>query len=223
MPAPVDHLEERLRDAGDPLTEIMPAAITLAMMLRQRTMAAWLRVEFEGYGEDAELPPYRHNIPGHIVAQSPQYGWIPAPVDAEQNSELGRLDLSEGVKVLEKTCLACKKGSGRQIALTPEHLAMLQGRINLKAKLAITISRSSYSDLVRTIRSVIYLWCQALIEEGVGGEHNSFTADERASVAHLDDPARFRDQAMAEAEAGNLPVPGVREAGFFERVFGSAG
>lgn len=221
MPAPVNHLEERLRDAGDPLTEIMPAAITLAMMLRQRNMAAWLRVEFEGYGAEADLPPYRRGIAGHIVAQSPQYGWIPAPVDAAQNSELGRLDLAEGVKGLEKTCLACKKGSGRQIALDPEHLATLQTRINLKAKLAITVSRSSYSDLVRTIRSVIYLWCQALIEEGAGGEHNSFTAAERAAVAHLDDPTRFRDLAMAEA--GNLPVPGVREAGFFERVFGSAG
>ena len=43
MSASVNHLEERTQDSAELLEEIMPSAITLAMMLRHRTMAAWLR------------------------------------------------------------------------------------------------------------------------------------------------------------------------------------
>ena len=43
MSTSVNHLDERTRDSSDLLEEIMPSAITLAMMLRHRKMAAWLR------------------------------------------------------------------------------------------------------------------------------------------------------------------------------------
>lgn len=79
MSAPVDHLQERVVDASESLADLMPSAITLAMMLRHRNIATWLRAEFEGYDKAAELPTYRHDVNGHIVARSPQYGWIPAP------------------------------------------------------------------------------------------------------------------------------------------------
>ena len=49
MSTSVNHLDERTRDSADLLEEIMPSAITLAMMLRHRKMAAWLRTEFDGY------------------------------------------------------------------------------------------------------------------------------------------------------------------------------
>ncbi|WP_166267929.1 hypothetical protein [Marinobacter caseinilyticus] len=219
MEAPVDDLESRTKDATDSLVEIMPAAITLAMMFRQRKMAAWLRTEFDGYPESVALPAYRCDIPGHIVARSPQYGWIPAPVNEKQNLEHGHLDINEGVKALEKICLSCKKGSGKQIAFQPEQMQQLQAQINLSAELALTISRESYSKLLTAIRSTIYLWSRELIELGFSGAHNSFSNEEREKAAHLDDPERFWQQALLESES--LPIPQVRAPGFFERVFGN--
>ena len=59
MSASVNHLEERLLDERELLEGIMPSAITLAMMLRHRQMATWLRAEFDGYPEVADAPPYR--------------------------------------------------------------------------------------------------------------------------------------------------------------------
>ncbi|MBL3555157.1 MULTISPECIES: hypothetical protein [Marinobacter] len=221
MSAAVEHLDERLQDGSELLEEIMPSAITLAMMLRQRTMAAWMRTEFDGYGDPAALPPYRRDIPGHIVARSPQYGWIPAPVDDQQKEDFGHRDMMEGLKSLEKTCLSCKKGTGNRIVFNKEEMATLQSQINLSAELAITISRDSYCKLLRVLRSALYLWCQELIETGIGGDHNSYSQDERKKVAHLDDPERFWRKAL-ESNI-DLPVPDVREAGFFERVFGRAG
>lgn len=109
MSTSVDHLMERTQDAGDLLADILPSAITLATMLRHRQMAAWLRVEFDGYPDKDKAPPYRLNLPGHIVAKSPQYGWIPAPVNEQQTKEFAHLDLAEGVKSLEQICLNCKK------------------------------------------------------------------------------------------------------------------
>ena len=82
MSAAVDHLDERLRDDGESLEEIMPSAITLAMMLRHRTMASWMRIEFDGYSDTSELPPYRRDVPGHIVARSCLLYTSPSPRDA---------------------------------------------------------------------------------------------------------------------------------------------
>lgn len=221
MSAPVNHLEERVQDANELLEEMMPSAITLAMMLRHRKMATWLRTEFEGYSDSTLAPPYRRELPGHIVARSPQYGWIPAPVDDQQKVDYGRLDLNDGVKALEKICLNCKKGTGNRVVLPPEEMAKLQSQINLSAELAINVSRDTYSDVLKTIRAAIYLWTRELMALGIGGEHNSFSPEERNKVATLDNPEHFWRRAMEELD--NLPIPDTREVGFFERVFGRTG
>lgn len=221
MAAPIEHLDERLQDQSELLEEIMPSAITLAMMLRQRKMASWMRTEFDGYSDPSDLPPYRRDIAGHIVARSPQYGWIPAPLDDQQKQDFGHRDMLEGVKSLEKTCLSCKKGTGSRIVFDKEEMASLQAQINLKAELAITISRTSYAKLIRVVRSALYLWCQELMAEGIGGDHNSFSVKERESAAHLDDPEHFWRQALESN--GDIPVPDVREVGFFDRFFGRTG
>ncbi|EON93527.1 hypothetical protein MARLIPOL_02440 [Marinobacter lipolyticus SM19] len=221
MSAPVNHLEQRTQDANELLEGIMPSAITLAMMLRHRKMATWLRTEFEGYSDSTLTPPYRRELPGHIVARSPQYGWIPAPVDDQQKVEYGRLNLNDGVKALEKICLSCKKGTGNRVVLPSEEMTKLQSRINLSAELAINVSRDTYSDVLKTIRAAIYLWTRELVALGVGGEHNSFSPEERNKVATLDNPEQFWRRAMDELD--DLPIPDTREVGFFERVFGRTG
>lgn len=221
MSTSVNHLDERTRDAAELLEEIMPSAITLSMMLRHRKMAAWLRTEFDGYQDLASAPPYRRELHGHIVARSPQYGWIPAPVNEEQKEAYGRLDLIDGVKALEKICVNCKKGNGNRILLEKDAMAVLQKHINLTAELAINLSRDTYCRLLRTVRASIYLWTQELMAQGIAGEHNHYSQEERAKVAHLDDPEKFWRQAMEEVD--QLPIPNVRERGFLERVFGRAG
>jgi hypothetical protein len=220
MSAAVDHLAERLQDANETLEEIMPSAVTLAMMLRQRTMAAWMRTEFDGYTDPSALPPYRSGVAGHIVARSPQYGWIPAPVSDKQKEEFGRRDMLEGVKSLERTCLNCKKGTGTRIPLEKEEMALLQSRINLTAELAINISRENYNKLLRVVRSSLYLWCEDLMSAGIGGDHNSYSAQERENAAHLDNPEIFWRKALESNS--DLPIPDVREVGFFDRFFGRA-
>lgn len=221
MSAPVDHLQARVVDASEHLADIMPSAITLAMMLRHRNIASWLRAEFDGYDAANELPAYRHDVNGHIVARSPQYGWIPAPVDARQLRQFGHLDLRENISDLEHTCLNCKKGNGHRISLPGDQLLDLQQKINLSAELAINISRSTYCEVLKTIRASLYLWTQAIMESGLTGDHNTFSKEEKERVACLDNPTRFWREAMRTLDT--LPVPNVREAGLLERMFGRVG
>ncbi len=221
MSASVDHLQERTQIASEYLEGIMPSAITLAMMLRHKKMAAWLRSELEGYQDLEAAPPYRHNLPGHIVAKSPQYGWIPAPVNDQQTQEYGHVDLIDGTRVIEKVCANSKKGDGNRILLDPEDMKVLQKQINLTAELAINVSRDAYSRLLRTVRAAIYLWTTEMLERGLQGEYNHFPAELRTSVTDLDDPERFWRQAMDSVD--NLPIPDVKTVGFLDRVFGRAG
>ncbi|MCM0612856.1 hypothetical protein KFJ24_10280 [Marinobacter sediminum] len=221
MSASINHLEEQTRESSELLEDIMPSAITLAMMLRHKKMAAWLRTEFDGYQDKESAPPYRRDLPGHIVARSPQYGWIPAPVNDQQGKEYGHLDLIEGTKALEKICVNSKKGDGNRILLDKEDMVALQKQINLSAELAINLSREAYCRLLRTVRGTIYLWTQELMRKGLEGEHNHYSTEERSLVADQDAPQHFWRKAMEELD--NLPVPDVKSAGFFERVFGRAG
>lgn len=220
MSASVNHLEERTQDPSELLGHILPSAITLALMLRHKKMAGWLRAEFEGHQDREQAPPYRRDLPGHIVARSPQYGWIPAPVNEQQKQEFGHLDVLDAAKSLEKICLTSRKGDGNRVLLSQDDMVALQKQINLSAELAINLSRDVYSKLLRTIRGTIYLWAQELMARGLSGDHNHYSQDERALVTDLDDPERFWRRAMEELDA--LPVADVKPAGFFERVFGRA-
>ncbi|WP_138439154.1 AbiTii domain-containing protein [Marinobacter alexandrii] len=220
MSASVNHLEERTQDPSELLGHILPSAITLALMLRHKKMAGWLRAEFEGHQDREQAPPYRRDLPGHIVARSPQYGWIPAPVNEQQKQEFGHLDVLDAAKSLEKICLTSRKGDGNRVLLSQDDMVALQKQINLSAELAINLSRDVYSKLLRTIRGTIYLWAQELMARGLSGDHNHYSQDERALVTDLDDPERFWRRAMEEVDA--LPVADVKPAGFFERVFGRA-
>ncbi|XOZ34759.1 hypothetical protein ACMDCT_05890 [Halomonadaceae bacterium KBTZ08] len=220
MGAPVDELEQRIRDAQDPLEAILPSAITLSLMIRNRKMGSWLRNEFTGYSEDAALPPYRRDIPGHLMTRSPQYGWMPAPITDQQEQQEAHLDIREGIRSLERTCLRYRKDSYIQHSLPKDEMRELQARVNLTTDLAITINRESYSDLFRVVRSTVYLWLGDLIEAGFSGEHNSFERSERAQASTLDTPEHYWQRAMDEFTS--LPVPGIRKAGMLERFFGGA-
>ncbi len=220
MSASVNHLEERTRDPSELLGRILPSAIALALMLRHKKMAAWLRAEFEGYQGRDQIPPYRRDLPGHIVARSPQYGWIPAPVNEQQKQDFGHLDVTDDAKSLEKVCLTCRRGDGNRVLLNQDDMVFLQNQINLSAELAINLSRDVYNQLLRTIRGTVYLWAQELMARGLTGDHNHYSQDERALVADLDEPERFWRRAMEDVAA--LPVADVKAAGFFERVFGRA-
>lgn len=221
MSTSVEHIQERTLDASDLLTDIVPSAITLATMLRHRKMAAWLREEFDGYTDGDKAPPYRRDLAGHIVAKSPQYGWIPAPVDERQTAAYGHLDLPEGIKSLEQVCLNCKKGNGNRVLLEKDVMENVQKQINLKAELAINLNREVYCRLLRTIRAAIYLWTEALAGAGITGEHNHYSPEERKAVEHLDNPQAFWRKAMEQLD--ELPIPDVKELGFLERMFGRAG
>jgi hypothetical protein len=104
--------------------------------------------------------------------------------------------------------------------LSKEITAVLQKQINLSAELAINVSREEYCKILKIVRGTLYLWAQALIAQGLTGEHNHYTAEQRALVAELDDPHKFWRKATAEADS--LPMPEIKTAGFLDRMFGRA-
>ncbi len=122
--------------------------------------------------------------------------------------------------MLEKICVNSKKGDGNRLLLDADDMAVLQKQINLSAELAINLSRDVYASLLKTVRGAVYLWAQALMEKGLEGEHNHYSPEERALVAELDTPEHFWRKSMDKIDS--LPMPDVRSAGFFERMFGRA-
>ncbi|MBK1672997.1 hypothetical protein CKO35_06695 [Ectothiorhodospira shaposhnikovii] len=217
MTSLIDELEGSLSDGDQQLSDLIPSAINLATMLRHRALSAWLRIEFEGFAHDAELPIYRARVPGHIMARSPQYGWIPAPIDESLKHEHAHTEIRYSVADIERTCMNCKKGRGIQLSLPEEQLGYLQSRINLKADLAITINRTSFCQILKVIRGSIYLWVRDVKALGIGDASNSFTDADREIAAFLDDPEKLH--ALAFDTLDKLPLPEVRQSNFLERLF----
>jgi hypothetical protein len=221
MSASVDLLQQRTLDDSEKLCDLFTSSITLATMLRQRKMAAWMRQEFDGYTDPAAVPPFRREVSGHIVVKSPQYGWVQAPVNEEQTEQFGLVDLPDSVRYLENACLSSKKGSSHRVKLAPEVMKDLQQQVHLMADLAISVNRSEYCKILQTLRGALYLWCNALLEAGLAGEFNHYSSEQKEQVADLDTPQPFWRAAMEQRKS--LPVPDVREASLFDRMFGRTG
>tara|TARA_R110000764_G_scaffold90881_1_gene173382 strand:- start:40538 stop:41263 length:726 start_codon:yes stop_codon:yes gene_type:complete len=241
MSTSINRLQERTQDGSVLIGEIVPAAFTLATMLRHRKMAVWLREEFDGYTAIELLPRYRCHQPGHVEVNSPAYGWARVPIDESTIAGLGYLDLYDSVQVLEQVFLNGKKGGGYRNVLSKDAEAVLQQELSVNtvkafnqgraddgwkhelvgAELAFYRNRDVYSRVLRTVRATIYLWCDALMEIGIGGDHNSYSTAERQAVEHLNAPETFWISAMETVD--DLPVPDPRRVKLLGRLFGSGG
>lgn len=238
MSTSVNRLQTRTLNANGLLGDIVPSAFTLATMLRHRKMAAWLREEFDGYRSIERLPPYRCKQPVQVEVNSPSHGWAKVPINADTIAGLGCFELYDSARVLEQVYLNCKSGGGHRTGLSKDVEAVLQQELSARAvnafnqgseddgwrpymvgtDLSFFRQRDVYRQVLRTVRASIYLWCEALLECGIGGEHNSYSASERQAVEHLNEPEIFWASAMEKGDV--LPVPDTRDAGFLERVLG---
>lgn len=214
-------LERRLQRPDEPLAQLLPVAIALAMTLRQDATARWLTAEFEGYPDNSSLPRCRRRLPGRIMARSPQSGWIPAPVTEYQIRNHARIDVYDSIQEVEQFCLSGTRSSARRVPLPGDTMQLLQSSLGLTADLALTIRREHYCQLVRVTRGAIYLWVSGLTGLGLGSTRDGFRDHEKQLATLIDTPELYLRQAQERIR--HLPVPDIPEAGFFERIFRRAG
>lgn len=220
MASPVESLLVRVSQSEEATSTILPSAISLASMLRQRAMLSWLRCEFSGYAEDAVLPINRTRIAALVLVSLPGQGWAKAPLTPERQAELGHLDLRESIPQLEELAQHARKGGGHRVTLSPEHKANLRVATGLDTEHAMSVAREQLIWLCEIPRFVIREWTLDLLDSGIGGERNGFADDEKRLAQNAD--ARFdllldNGTKAAQQQAHKLAS---KPAGMFSRLFG---
>lgn len=219
LASPVESLLVRVSQSEEPTSAILPSAISLASMLRQRTMLSWLRAEFSGYGDDAVLPINRTRIPALVLVFLPAQGWAKAPLTPERQAELGHVDLRESILQLAELAQHARKGGGHRVTLSVEQRAQLRVATDLDAEHAMSVAREQLICLCEIPRFVIREWTLDLLDSGIGGERNGFADEEKRLAQNAD--ARFdllldNGTKAAQQHAHKL----VTKPGMFGRWFG---
>lgn len=222
MASAIESVQAQLRDRDQALEDVLQRAIFLASVLRQKGIGSWLRQELEGFGDDAELPPYRQAINGTLLAWMPANGWVQAPISEQMESDAHSVDARDPAPSLEQQVRRHRRAGGLRLDPDPDREKALRARTQLDTRLAFAVTTHELAVVPEAVREIILLWTTDLLDLGLVGENMVFTRSERESAAHLDE--NLDDYMTQAAEPARMQADALRaqKGGILSRLFGRA-
>lgn len=175
------------RDALDdavPTETLLRKAKAAAVKLAAHDIIAWLDLELEGYGPDANAPEYR-TVHGSVKAWNPYNGWIPVMFpSAEDEAMFSERCLGSSIAELEHLV---KGDANSTITMRfPPQIrhAMIKGS-STNFEPVLMISLSAIKGILSRVRQNVLNWALELEAKGVTGEGLSFSAEEKKAAAQM--------------------------------------
>ncbi|PWG65466.1 AbiTii domain-containing protein [Spiribacter halobius] len=222
MASAVESVQAQARDQEQPLEDVLQRAIFLASVLRLKQMGAWLRQELEGFADGAEVPAYRRNIEGTLLAWMPANGWVQAPISEQMAADAHSLDLRDPSPSLEQQVRRNRRAGGLRLDPDPEREKALRARTQLDTRLTFAVTTTELAAVPESVREIIVLWTTDLLDLGLVGENMVFSRNERDSVAHLDESlADYAERAQGPARERAAALR-AQKGGLLGRLFGRA-
>lgn len=218
-------LMEESEDRDVYVGDLTTHAHFIASVLRQTTVADWLKQELDGYPEDQDIDvPYRRVRDCRLLAWRPDMGWSRAPINAALNEKLAEYQIHQGIQELEALDLT-QIDRQRRDSLVIEFSEARQRKLRVETRLvtylALEVPASGQAILLESLRGTIRAWAGALQAAGVNGEGGAFSKASRrlASEVSASLPeliATAHQHAMEQAAA---PLPKKR-TGLLARLRG---
>lgn len=222
MSSAAETLSELARDEQERVSDLLSRAINLSTILRQKPMTQWLKQELGGFPEEVDLPCYRRDLHGTLVAWMPGQGWIEAPISNEIRDEVSAFELRAGIRELERAYERNRRSGGQRLDLPEQRVAELQAKTRLDTRLNMAVPNEAIGHVLESVRLVVAQWADALAEAGLAKEAAQFTDDDRkAAVAITERLPEFMAQASAQA-VERMAAMKSRQGGFLSRMFGRA-
>lgn len=222
MSSAAETLCEHARDDQEKISDLLSRAINLSAILRQKSVTSWLKQELGGFDPSTELPVYRQNLHGTLVAWMPGQGWIEAPVSNEMRQEVSEFELRDGIRELERAYARNRRAGGQRLDLSEERVAELQARTQLDTRLNMAVPNEAIGQVLESVRLVVGMWAQSLVDAGLAKESNQLTAEDRQTADELSAKLpEYMDQASEQA-LERMAAMKTKQGGFLSRMFGRA-
>lgn len=220
MTSVIESIHQQMQDRDADLPHVVPRAVFLSSVLRQKPVTAWLKRELDGYSADDPVPPYRHAVGATLAAWMPGQGWIEAPVSDSARQNLSHFDLREGLPDLHQAYRKSLKPGGQRLDIEGDRLKELQTLTNLDTRLSLAVPTAAFARVVHTVRIAVLLWTEQLMKAQIVGQGMVFSDEERAAAAPVTEQL---DELLEHAVAGaheHVETAKASRGGFLSRLIG---
>ncbi|MBA1149072.1 hypothetical protein H0Z60_18640 [Ectothiorhodospiraceae bacterium WFHF3C12] len=222
MSSAAETLCEHARDEQERVSDLLSRAINFAAILRQKPVTNWLKQELGGFAPEADLPCYRQHLHGTLVAWMPGQGWIEAPVSNEMRAEVSEFELREGIRELERAYERNRRSGGQRLDLPEARVQELRAKTQLDTRLNMAVPNDAIGQILESVRLVVGMWAQSLVDAGLTKEPSQFTAEDRQSAEALSAKLTEYMEQASEQAVERMAAMKTKQGGFFSRMFGRA-
>lgn len=164
------------------LDYILRKSYFIAKRLGKKDFEEWIYNELNGYGND-NIPDYRIIKCELKGSNKPQGNWNSIIIpDRELESKINVFKVKQSIIEIEKMI----DSKNKTFVNLPDSLNIeLSKMIGDSAKFRIFINRIQLEGILNTVKNKILEWTFMLAEEGIKGEGDTFTNDEKEKAKNI--------------------------------------
>ncbi|MBC2324667.1 AbiTii domain-containing protein [Listeria booriae] len=175
-------IQEMASDNNVEVKNLVKQAYSVAIKLQITDKMDWLNKEMRGYLVGDEIPEYR-KFRGILKAKNPNGSWSPVFIDDQDvEDKILKGYLEQSVAELEDFYKQ-RKGENLQRVLNGPQQHMLAKLIGPDVEYAIYIPSNTFSRSLEQVKVEILEWALELEKQGVLGDNQTFTKQEKEIVA----------------------------------------
>jgi hypothetical protein len=163
-----------------PVTDLLRKAYVVAKKLKLSDFETWIKLELDGYLDNADVPEYRL-VRGTVKAWNPYHGWQPIYFENHEMAEV-LSNRTNGQRVAEIESLLenlSENGNNLQMPFSAEQENMICDAIGERLQITMMTPSTSLIRIIDAVRNIILNWALKLEEDGVLGENMTFSDDEK--------------------------------------------
>ena len=214
-------LEDLVKDSTS-LSEVMLRCRIVASRLGLDEMGSWIDRELKGYGEVAEVPPYRTKQ-GLPQAYNPYHGWQPImSKDKDFLSTISKAPIGSPISIIERDAKNSCKQSQIEFGWSAEHRNILSSMLDFNTNVRLLLNPSAPLEIYETVRQLLIDWLLELEKAGVAADdavasqselQAAPTATDRFIVNNYGTVANLIGIANQSSQSATLTAQGLADLG----------
>jgi len=176
----VIELQQDALKSETPTSDLLRKAFVVAKKLKLSDFEEWIKLELDGYLDNANIPDYRI-VRGTIKAFNPYHGWQPIYFE-DYKMEEALSNRTNGQRIAEIDSILgniSENGNNLRMPFSSEQENIICDAIGERLQITMMVPSTSLIRIVDAVRNIILNWALKLEEDGVLGENMTFSNDEK--------------------------------------------
>jgi len=180
----VVQLQHDSLDRNIPVADLLRKSLVAARKLKIAEFESWIRLELEGYTDDATIPPYRE-LRGEVKVLNPYRGWMPLSFATTRQAEaLSTRMCGQPIAELQSLLDGQPNDTTLSLRFPPAIEKELMGSMQpMPLQPVFHLSQGALHGLLDAVRTTVLNWALKLEEDGILGENFTFSDAERSKAS----------------------------------------